>query len=290
LYFHFSSIFYSIKAKNKRIARLRNSFLTKKEGKSGKRRDNHQVSTEPNIATFFMRLFSSCCVLCDASVSSDISLCTPCLQDLPRIKSSCRQCGLPLKQQLEGALCGRCQQSLPPIDYLISSLHYAYPVGHLVAQLKFQHDLTLAKIFSHLLLTALTTHYKEHPIELPDLIIPVPLHKKRIRQRGFNQALEIARPIAKALNIPIAINTIQRIKHTQAQSLLSAKERRKNLRQSFALIKPLSARHIVLVDDVVTTGATVYELAILLKRSGVKKVGVWTVARAVKKQPNVNRT
>jgi ComF family protein len=230
-----------------------------------------------------MRLFSPCCILCDATVSGDISLCKPCRQDLPRIKSSCTQCGLPFKQKLKGALCGQCQQSLPPIDYLISSLQYAYPVGHLVSRLKFQRDLTVAKIFSHLLLTTLKTHYKEHPIERPDIIIPIPLHKKRIRQRGFNQALEIARPLARALDIPLIINAVKRIKYTQAQSLLNAKERRKNLHQSFALTQPISAQHIVLIDDVVTTGATVYELATLLKQAGVKKVGVWSVARAIKK-------
>ncbi|MCK5905419.1 MAG: ComF family protein, partial [Gammaproteobacteria bacterium] len=108
-----------------------------------------------------------------------------------------------------------------------------------------------------------------------------PLHNKRSRQRGFNQALEIAQPIAKELNIPISANAIKRIKYTEAQSLLSAVERRKNLRNSFALSKPIIAEHIVLVDDVVTTGTTVYELATLLKKSGVRKVGVWAVARAI---------
>ena len=231
-----------------------------------------------------MRFFPFCCVLCDAQVTGATSLCQPCLEDLPRIKICCYQCGLPLKNTQEASLCGQCQQSLPPIDYLISSLHYAYPVDYLVSQLKFQGDLTYAKIFSQLLLTTLQTHYREkkrerHP-ERPEIIIPVPLHKKRSRQRGFNQAFEIARPIAKELNIPISANTIKRIKYTEAQSLLSASERRKNLHNSFVLSKPISAEHIVLVDDVVTTGTTVYALATLLKKSGVKKVGVWAVARA----------
>ncbi|MCK5917942.1 MAG: ComF family protein [Cocleimonas sp.] len=227
-----------------------------------------------------MRFFAPCCVLCDAKVTGAISLCEPCLEDLPRIKTTCYQCGLPLESKLEASLCGQCQQSLPPIDYLISSLHYAYPVGYLVSQLKFQRDLTYAKIFAQLLLTTLQQQYKARHSELPEIIIPVPLHKKRSRQRGFNQALEIARPIAKELNIPILVNAIERIKHTEAQSLLSALERRKNLHNSFVFSKPITAEHIVLVDDVVTTGTTVYELATLLKKSGVKKVGVWAVARA----------
>jgi ComF family protein len=231
-----------------------------------------------------MRLFTPCCVLCDAKVTGAISLCQPCLQDLPRIKSCCYQCGLPLKNNLEASLCGQCQQSSPPIDYLISSLQYAYPVGYLVSQLKFQRDLTHAKIFSQLLLETLQAHYMRQPSQLPEIIIPVPLHKKRIRQRGFNQALEIAQPIAAKLNIPISANTIKRIKYTKAQSLLNAVERRKNLRNSFALSKPVKAKHIVLLDDVVTTGTTVYELAALLKKSGVQEVGVWTVARSIHKK------
>ena len=228
-----------------------------------------------------MHLFVPCCVLCDAKTTMNMSLCEACLEDLPRIKDSCYRCGMPLKNKLEIALCGQCQLSPPPIDYLISSLEYAYPVGYLISQLKFQYQLSHAKIFSQLLLTKLETYYKQSA--MPEIIIPIPLHKKRIRERGFNQALEIARPIAKTLNIPLATRLIQRVKYTQAQSLLNAKERRKNLHNSFAITQAISAEHIVLLDDVVTTGATVYELAYLLKKQGVKTVGVWSVARATHK-------
>ncbi len=228
-----------------------------------------------------MHLLRPCCVLCDAKITMDISLCEACLHDLPRIKYSCYRCGLPLENKLEITLCGQCQLSPPPIDYLISCLHYAYPVGYLISQLKFQYQLSHAKIFSQLLLTKLQTYYKQSA--MPEVIIPIPLHKRRIRQRGFNQALEIARPIAKTLNIPLGTQLIQRIKYTQAQSLLNAKERRKNLRNSFAITESISAQHIVLLDDVVTTGATVYELASLLKKQGVKTVGIWSVARATHK-------
>ena len=230
-----------------------------------------------------MHLLPPCCVLCDTKVTSNISLCEPCQQDLPRIKQCCYQCGLPLQNQLNATLCGQCQLSPPPIDYLISSFHYAYPIGHLVSQLKFQHHLTHANIFSQLLLATLQTRYDKQSMLLPEIIIPVPLHKKRLRQRGFNQALEIARPISKTLDIPLSTKIIQRVKYTQAQSLLTAVERRKNLRHSFALAKPIITDHIVLIDDVVTTGTTVYELASLLKKQGVKTVGVWAVARATHK-------
>ncbi|HIO92557.1 MAG TPA: ComF family protein [Leucothrix mucor] len=222
-----------------------------------------------------MRLFTPSCVLCDANAGV-VSLCDACLHDLPKIQHSCRQCGLPFPDKVETALCGQCQQSPPAIDYLISSLHYGYPVDYLVAQLKFNRNLSYAKILSHLLLNTL----QSQQIETPDVIIPVPLHKKRLRKRGFNQALEIARPIAKALDVPIAKQHLERVKQTQAQSLLNAVKRKQNLRHSFKLVKSISVKHVVIIDDVVTTGATVFELADLLKKSGVEKVGVWAVARA----------
>ncbi len=220
-------------------------------------------------------LFTPACVLCN-DPAGIISLCDACQKDLPRIKYCCSQCGLPFQEKLDNALCGECQQTLPPIDYLISSLAYDYPVGYLVSQLKFNRNLTYAKILSRLLLNTL----QSQTFEQPDLIIPVPLHKNRLRKRGFNQALEIARPLAKALNIPLAKHAIQRIKQTDAQSLLNAKERRKNLRHSFRITETITAKHVVLIDDVVTTGSTTFELANLLKKSGIEKVGVWTVARA----------
>ena len=225
-----------------------------------------------------MRLFSPSCVLCDADAKMGVSLCASCMHDLPRIDHSCPRCGLPAALGSADTQCGQCQQDLPPIDYMISSLAYDYPVGHLVAQLKFQRNLVYANIFSHLLLEKLCTTLTDS--QQPELIIPIPLHKKRLRERGFNQALEIARPIAKQLSIPLEKRAIIRPKYTQAQSLLDAESRHENLKSSFEIVKPVTAEHVVIVDDVVTTGATVYELAGLLKRSGVKTVGVWAVARA----------
>ena len=222
-----------------------------------------------------MRLFTPSCVLCN-SIAGEISLCDACQYDLPKIHSSCYQCGLPFEEKIADILCGQCQQSPPPIDYLISSLAYDYPVDYLVSQLKFNRNLAYAKILSKLLLETLQSQQDEQP----ELIIPVPLHKSRLRQRGFNQALEIARPIAKAFNIPMAKYAIKRAKQTKAQSLLNAAERKKNLHHSFSLTKPINAKHVVIIDDVVTTGATVFELADVLKKSGVEKVGVWAVARA----------
>ena len=224
-----------------------------------------------------MRLFTSSCVLCDEDVAGAVSLCAPCRADLPTTFNSCSRCGLGLQEELNAMQCGQCQQCPPPIDYLVSALDYSYPVDYLVSQLKFHGKLTHANILSQLLLDKI----QSQPFDRPDMIIPVPLHINRLRSRGFNQALEIARPISKALRIPVATQYLKRTKQTHAQSLLKAKERQENMQHSFELVKLLAVQHVVLLDDVVTTGATVYELAKLLRHSGVARIGVWTVARTL---------
>lgn len=117
----------------------------------------------------------------------------------------------------------------------------------------------------------------------PSYIIPVPLHRKRLRVRGFNQALELARPVAKALNIPIELHACQRIKHTLAQAELKQSQRKKNLKNAFATCKTWQVDHVVIIDDVVTTGSTINALKTVLYQAGVKKVDTWCLARAMKK-------
>ncbi len=115
---------------------------------------------------------------------------------------------------------------------------------------------------------------------LPELIIPVPLHHARYRSRGFNQAIEISRPLSATLKIPMDNHAVKRIINTSSQSELHAKERHKNIRGAFQVKKAINAKHIAIIDDVITTGSTVTELAKVLKRAGVKRVDVWSFARA----------
>ncbi len=117
--------------------------------------------------------------------------------------------------------------------------------------------------------------------ELPELIIPVPLHRARLRRRGFNQALEIARPVARRLDLKLESRAIRRVRSTSAQMDLPARKRRANIRGAFAVRAGLAATHVALIDDVVTTGATVNELSRVLRRAGVERVEVWVCARAV---------
>jgi len=116
--------------------------------------------------------------------------------------------------------------------------------------------------------------------ERPDLILPVPLHKARYRERGFNQAIEIARTVAKEMQIPLDLTSCRRHRDTPHQTQLPAKKRHKNLKNAFSIIKPIHARHIAILDDVMTTGSTAHELACVLKKAGANRVDVWVCARA----------
>lgn len=243
-----------------------------------------------------LSLFSFSCVLCDSTITGSeekISLCPACQNDLPWMQLACDRCGVSLNVGFSDDknvdvralnVCGACQTNPPSMDYTLSALHYQSPVDYLVTELKFKKKLTIAAILSALLYRRIRGYYQHTaPHLLPDLIIPVPLHKSRLIKRGFNQAVEIAKPIAKQLSIPVAKNIITRVKNTIPQSDLSAVQRNKNIRNSFCLkdIEKLAGvSHVVIVDDVVTTGATCNELAGLLKKVGIKTVEVWAVARA----------
>jgi ComF family protein len=230
-------------------------------------------------------LLPSSCVLCDCSVSRAISLCKSCEEGLPILINACKQCGLPLDTANENnAVCGHCLDASTSVDYTMCLYHYQSPLDYLITTLKYKQQLSHAAILGYLLLDKL----KQQPIkDLPDCIIPVPLHKNRLVKRGFNQSLEIARPVSQYFNIPIDLKCIIRKKQTSAQADLNATQRKKNVKGCFELSSkassrtPVNYRHVVIIDDVVTTGSTINEMAKQLKRSGVERVDVWSIARAV---------
>lgn len=141
--------------------------------------------------------------------------------------------------------------------------------------LKFQGSLHQGRLLGELLVRSL----QARALPRPELLVPVPLHSGRIRARGYNQALEIARWVARALALPLDSASCRRMRATAAQSDLPLEERRRNIRGAFTLVRPLGVRHVALLDDVVTSGATVSELTKVLKRAGVARVDVWAVAR-----------
>lgn len=214
------------------------------------------------------------CCLCGQQ-SSQQALCPACFQDLPRLtaESCCPQCGRPL---LAPAMsCGHCLRDPPAYDRVISGFAYAEPVSQLVSKLKFQGRIQLARLFGELLLERIAS--TDSAVRA---ILPVPLHSRRLRQRGFNQALEIARPLARGLQLPILTDAVLRQRDTQPQSNQSATHRRHNVRGAFRLQTAPPYRQLAIVDDVMTSGHTVNEIAQLLRRTGVERIEIWCVARA----------
>ena len=217
------------------------------------------------------------CLGCAAGIAECI--CPACLDDLPWLGSACRQCALPLPET--DMLCGPCQLSPPAFSQVIAPFRYHFPLDSLIPAFKYQHKLTYGRLMAHLLLQAVEHHYQEHEQALPDLILPLPLHRARQAQRGYNQALELARPIARRLALPLDRRNLIRRRATTSQQGLNAQQRRHNLHDAFICRHPeqLHGKHLALLDDVVTTGTTVNEASRTLLAAGAASVSIWCIAR-----------
>ncbi len=223
-------------------------------------------------------LFPPICLLCGQPGVSENGrdLCSACEAELGRIVRPCERCGIPLPPQgTHQGLCGRCQRRPPVFDRCIAPFLYKDQIGFLVTQLKYAGNLSCARLLGDLL----AEHLAKQKSPMPDLLMPVPLHPSRIRERGFNQALEIGRLLARRLDLPMDSKTLKRTRATDPQTELSLQQRLSNLKGAFSLRRPLAAAHVALVDDVVTTGSTAAEIAKVLKQSGVSRVSVWAPAR-----------
>jgi len=228
------------------------------------------------LNNLFSEFFPSRCILCQQTVGQGFEVCPTCYQALPHNENCCVRCALPLAQDISrGLLCGRCIKKLPAFDYAYSPFRYEGDVITLVHQLKFSEKIRFSRSIGEMLLQ----HFSGTG-ESPDCLLPVALHQSRMRQRGFNQSIEISRLLAKKLGVPIEHSAVVRRRHTVAQTGLSAKQRQKNIRGAFSMAGELSYKHVLIIDDVMTTGATVNELAKLLKKNNVERVGVLSIARA----------
>jgi ComF family protein len=219
-------------------------------------------------------LFPTLCALCGGPGQHGRELCSGCEADLPVIEVACYRCGAPLS--LPG-LCGRCQRQLPAFTRTVACFHYLPPLDALLKRLKFRDELRLARLLGELMADRLVLPHNL----VPDVIVPVPLHRRRLRERGFNQALELARPIAERLSVPLNRLQVTRTRDTEPQSELPARLRSRNLKDAFTVAAEFNARHVAIVDDVMTTAHTVNELALALRRKGVVDISVWICARAV---------
>lgn len=218
-------------------------------------------------------VFPSRCLLCALPAEGALPLCAACVQDLPAIGSACVRCGVALPLPM---VCGGCLRAPPAWDSAIAVWSYSSAIAWLVQRFKFHGGLVHGKVLAHGLAERLC-----ESAEHADVIVPVPLHRARLRQRGFNQALELARPVGRRLSVPVDTSVVQRVVRTAEQSTLAAAERRRNVRGAFTVCADVRGLSVALVDDVMTTGNTVGELARALRRAGAKSVHVWVCARAV---------
>jgi ComF family protein len=209
------------------------------------------------------------CLLCRGKGGPEL-LCPACIAELPRLPESCPRCALP---NPAGAVCGSCLSHFPHFDATLAVWRYEFPCDRLVQALKYRAWLALAGFFARNLASL--------PLPGVDLIVPMPLHPKRLAERGFNQSLEIARGLARHLGAPLEPRGVVRVKNTPPQTDLPYDERAKNVHGAFACELDLAEKSVAVVDDVMTTGATLNELARVLKRAGAARVENLVIARSV---------
>ena len=221
-------------------------------------------------------LFALRCLVCGEPGANGRDLCASCHSALPWEGPACLRCALPLPQ---AGLCGDCLQTArhqggPALDETHAAFEYAFPLDRLLPRLKFHRDFAAGRVLAQ----CMAERYASLP--RPDALLPVPLHRARLRRRGYDQALELAKPLARALSLPLLDDVLHRHKTTTAQSRLDADARQRNLRDAFAVAPGAKLpAHVVLLDDVMTTGATLHAAARALRMAGARRVDAWVCAR-----------
>lgn len=209
------------------------------------------------------------CLLCGAM--SNGVWCADCDADIPYLDGpACPTCALPSPG---GATCGRCLRKQPLFDRTVAACAYAFPLDQLIQSLKFREQLQLSRALAERVAPRIET--------LPDCIVPMPLHPARLKARGYNQSQELARHLGRRLNIPLLTHACRRVRDTSPQSSLKLKDRSKNMRKAFHATHDFSGQHVAIVDDVMTSGASLNELALTLRRGGAREISAWVVARAL---------
>ncbi|HST44196.1 MAG TPA: ComF family protein [Luteimonas sp.] len=221
------------------------------------------------------------CLVCGETAGRAHALCAACADALPWNGPACTTCAWPLPvprpEQPPPLRCGPCLRQAPPLQAAHAAFVYAFPIDRLLPRFKFHHDLAVGRLLAGAMVAVFA------PLPRPDAIVPVPLHLSRLRSRGYDQALELARPVARCLGVPVHDRLLRRARQTAPQSRLDAASRVGNLRGAFAVRTPAGTAvptHVALVDDVMTTGATLHAAARALRAAGVARVDAWVCARA----------
>lgn len=235
---------------------------------------NYSRLSPGNFITHLARwLLPARCLAC-GDPAREIDLCAPCIRALPSNQSACPTCAIPLP--MDAPACGSCLQRPPPFSRLRTAWRYEGVITHLLPRFKFHRDLAAGRVLAEL---AMREWQDWDGWDGVDRIIPIPLHRARLGQRGYNQALELARPIARQMMLPVDLTSLSRRRATTPQTELDAPTRRRNLRGAFSA-RPVPGSTVMLLDDVVTTAATVHEAARTLLRAGAGEVRVLAIARA----------
>ena len=254
-------------------------------------KNSHLLNYSLNISVLKQAIFKQNCILCASPQASTPghplsnslheldspcihAVCRPCLNELPwHPSTSCPQCGL----SSSGQLCGSCMSSAPNFDATHAVFLYQYPIDKMMQRYKYGNMLNISDTFGRLLA-------EKSPFESIDLIIPMPMHPTRIKQRGFNQALETAKVLSKNHKKKLDYKSVARQTLTPPQASLALKERVENIKGAFKVNSDLAGKRIAIVDDVMTTGASLNELAKTLKKAGASHVECWVIARTLPHQ------
>jgi ComF family protein len=229
------------------------------------------------LSNFIVNFLNNCappcrCVLCAASCKNS-ALCPNCISHLPYLTQAlCPQCALPAH---DGGLCAACLNHPPAFDFSYAALAYTAPLSHLIIAAKFSGHWSLLPTLGQLLLQGVINAPR------PDLIIPLPLHPARLKERGYNQAYELAKPVAKPLQLPLRLDILERRINTEHQARLSQAARHKNMHKAFYATQSVAGKHVVIVDDVMTSGSSLHAAASCLKQAGALRVDAWVLARAL---------
>lgn len=238
-------------------------------------RDNARLSRR-SVSMKLARLLDllpQACLLCGDHAGAR-SLCAACHASLPWQRGpACTVCALPLSQ---AGPCGSCLRAPPAFDHSIAAWDYAWPLDRLIPALKYGSELILATALADGLARQLATRPAD---ERPDALLAMPLHPQRLRERGFNQSQLLARRLARATGLPLHQDLVERIKLTPPQASLPREERRRTIRHAFRVCGEVRGLHLAVVDDVMTTGASLDELALTLKQAGARRVDCWVLAR-----------
>ncbi|TDF82923.1 ComF family protein [Pseudomonas sp. H9] len=221
------------------------------------------------------------CLLCDEPAEQHYPLCVACEAELPWLQDGCQVCALPLP--MHGMTCGQCSRRPPAFYRVEAPWYYGFPLDALISRFKYNSQWPLGNLLAQLLGRWLAHRFNEG-LPRPALLLPVPLSRRRLRQRGYNQAAMLARWLTGHTDIPYTERALKRVIDTPAQQGLSARKRQRNLRQAFAVENPelIEGRHVALIDDVMTTGATAQALANLLLNAGARRVDIYCLARTAK--------